>query len=64
MKAYVAIPYTDADGEHAVNEEVELPRETDQEKVAVETLLAYGIVSRSPTKAAEPEESDAKKGTK
>lgn len=46
-KAYVAIPYTDAEGKHEVDEEVEFPRDTDEQKANFDTLVRYGIVTTS-----------------
>lgn len=57
-KAYVAIEYTDAEGKHEVNEEVEFPRDTDEQKASFDTLLRYGIISKSPV---ETEDTKAKK---
>lgn len=51
MKFYVAIPYTDAKGEHKVGQQVEFPRETDQDKASVDTLLRYGVISRDKARA-------------
>lgn len=52
MKAYVAIPYTDSEGEHPVGEEVEFPRNTDEEKASVDTLVRYGIISTTKPESA------------
>lgn len=46
-KAYVAIPYTDAEGKHEVGEEVEFPRDTDEQKLAFDTMLRYGLISKT-----------------
>lgn len=59
MKAYVATEYTDADGKHEVNEEVEFPRDTDEQKASFDTLLRYGIISKSPVET--DDETKAKK---
>lgn len=44
MKAYVTTPYTDSTGKHDVGEEVEFAPE---DKEGVNTLINYGILSRS-----------------
>jgi hypothetical protein len=45
MKAYVRIPYTDAEGTHAEGEEVEFPRNTEEEKAAFDTLVDQGLIT-------------------
>lgn len=47
-RAYVRIEFTDKDGKHEVDEEVELPRTTDEEKANFDRLLDYGIISTRP----------------
>lgn len=55
MKAYVATPYTDSTGKHEVGEEVQFKPE---EKDGVETLINYGILSKTA-----PEPADSSKRT-
>lgn len=50
-KAYVATRYEDAEGVHEVGEEVEFPRNTDEEKERFDRLLEYGIISTSEDRA-------------
>jgi hypothetical protein len=50
MKAYVAIPYSDSTGSHAVGEEVTFDP---KDKEGVNTLIDYGVLSKNP-----PESSD------
>lgn len=45
MKAYVKTPYSDASGDHEVGDEVEFPRDTDEEKAAFDRLVATGIIT-------------------
>lgn len=51
-KAYVATEYTDAEGKHEVGQEVEFPRDTDEQKLSFDTLLRYGIISKTPPETA------------
>ena len=44
MKAYVVIPYSDSTGKHQPGEEVQFNPE---DKEGVNTLIAYGVLSRS-----------------
>lgn len=55
MKAYVVTPYSDSTGKHDVGEEVEF---TPEEKEGVNTLINYGILSRSKP---EPETASGQK---
>lgn len=51
MKAYAAMKFTDADGEHEVGDEVELPRDTDEQKANFDRLLQQGVISTDPDRA-------------
>lgn len=48
MKAYVAIEYTDANGKHEPGEQVTFDP---SEREGVETLINYGILSRTEPKS-------------
>ena len=60
MKAYVATPYTDKDGEHAIGEEVEFSRESEEDKINFDTLMRYGIIASTPAGAEKAAEGTAK----
>lgn len=49
MKAYVATEYTDSTGKHVVGEEVQFEP---SEREGVETLINYGILSKTAPEAA------------
>jgi hypothetical protein len=64
-KAYVAVPYEDAEGRHEVGDEVEFSRKSDQEKENFDRLIEYGIITTSKAQveeALEDQTSAKKKG--
>ena len=48
--AYVLTEFKDSEGLHEVGDKVEIPRDTDEEKLSFQTLIDYGIISTKPTK--------------
>lgn len=56
MKAFVTTRFVDVDGAHEVGEEIDLPRETAEEKVAFQTLIDYKIISTRRSDADQPQD--------
>jgi hypothetical protein len=56
MKSFYAlVPFTDANGEHAANEVVNLPYDTDEDIANALSMIRYGVVSeRAPEPEATP----------
>lgn len=45
MKVYVRTRYEDTDGVHEVGEVVDLPRETDEQKLEFDRMVDYAIIT-------------------
>ena len=53
MKVWVATRFEDADGVHEVGDEVEIPRNTEEQKEAFDRLVEYQIIATTEKRAQE-----------
>jgi len=52
-KFVVTDKWINADGEHAIGEEVEIPYDTPKEKVEADKLVSWGVIDKAPDKTEE-----------